>query len=301
MESFYTQLGALNASLVGAEFADRAPSADQLAVMLRTARSLHIYARQRLAASLRESRPKEEEEEEVDVTAVKDTPCVGPCVYMWRGANKDDTVRELVASMQRTTSAGTARSLFCQVVQLRPPGAQEVETYQMCELTGFPCSVFSGACSTTEEQSGARWEEAVRESRLLEQYAEHVAHSRILQLEAEHSPASGGALRGGAAHRQLVQRCAAVLAGGQAVDVIRSFFKYQPDYRGTSLHAALQQFGHASAAGRDDALDFLVSGDVVEPLARRASALTQPAVRAALTAQWHSYVTQGSSDFSSAQ
>lgn len=325
MDSFYTQLGALNASLVGAEFSDTAPSADELAAMLRTARGLHVYARQRLEAARHAdwfcSMTKESELENVAAEPdVKDTPCVGPCVVLWRGANENAKLRELIKSMQETSSSQTAQSLFCQVMELKPSGAADAERYQMCQLTGFPCSVFrifrtpdqtpdqtgqEGEATATQERGlqekgTSIWSEAVRESGLLQQYAEHVAHGHILNMEAAAAPPSSS-LRGGAAHRHVVKQCASLLKGRHSHDVVRTFYRYQPDHKGRALSQVLAELDAALASGKEDALDFLVSGAVVEPLVKRASMMSQSDVRTALRAKWQTYVSTAIADFSSAQ
>lgn len=308
MDAFYAQLGKLNADLVGAEFSDQAPTSEQLAILLRTARALHAYARQQPVAQ--EWRQEEEEKESGEAEeAVKDTPCVGPCLHLWRGANTDADVRALVAAMQQTTSPCDARTLYCQLLKIKPENAVDVETYTLCFLTGFPCCVFSDAllpCATvapSRTSPRSAWQEAVRESEMLVQYAEHVAHSRILLLEAGAAsaavPLSGGRESGaGAAHRQLVESCKLVLSGGHGVDAITSFYRYQPDLKHASVRAAIAQFEHLAAQSKGDALDYLVSGAVVDPLVLKSGTLSRPDVRAALKSQWHAYVSRVAADFS---
>jgi hypothetical protein len=341
MDAFYQQLGMLGAQLTGAEFGAEAVPPDQLETWLRTARALLEGAQRQLETETmrlaNEPEPGSDDDEgesgtptqPSETSTVKDTPCVGPCTFLWKGANRSERVKALMRKMQETESSSEVRTLYCEMMQLKPEGAQEAQTYQLCQLTGFPCATFTDKGTGLVPQSCAtstritQLQERVRESRLMVDYAEHVVYSRLLREEAkalsESAPAAstavmsgGGGSSLGAQHAQLVSACQALLSGGavnharlrlrgggdhrsQSFDAARasiaSFYKYVPDFRGSAMRDAMAAFSAATkTSDPGDALDFLVTGSVVEPLVRRISPLQHHDVRAALVTHWNRHV-----------
>lgn len=312
MEAFYTELGDLGAQLVGAEFAAQPLPPDRMEALLRMARALHAGARERMETALISTAAEEETLERQLV--VKDTPCIGPCTFLWTGANRDKDVQKVLDKMRDTTSSQDASTLYCELMQLQPSGAKKVQRYQLCQLTGFPCSLFEdvGVRSCAVSTAILHMQECVNESALLVKYAEYLTSSRMLQLEAEAQAASttgveqvGNIMSAGERHAKVIDTCTTALRGGDKktvtpVDVITSFYHDMPDFRGKGLQEALRSFNAASTADDDvdaNTLDFFVTGAVVEPLVRQVTPTLRDNMRALFHARWLKHVEQCNLNF----